>query len=63
MNDTVVDIIDYYAVDPGLIPDYSNFFLFFCFVFSICFFFVFCFVFSICFFFLSMVEGLIILFH
>ena len=45
MKGTVVNVIDYHAVDPGSIPDYKSFFcfLFFCFVFSICFFFLFSF--------------------
>ena len=43
MNGTVVNIIDYHAVDLGSIPDRSNFL--FCFVF-----FVFCFVFFVSYF-------------
>ena len=60
MNGTVVNIIDYHAVDLGSIPDRNNFlFCFFVFLFFL--FRVFnLFLFS---FFLSTVKGVIILFH
>ena len=45
MNGTVVNIIDYHAVDPIIVISFFFvlFFCFFCFVFSICFFFLFSF--------------------
>ena len=69
MNGTVVNITDYHAIDPGSISECENnfFFLYFQFVsflFRIFNFFLFCFVFScVVSFFLSMVKGVIILFH
>ena len=73
MNGTVVNIIDYHAVDPGSIPDPSDFlFLFFLFLFLFLFFLFLFFVLFFLFrifnlflfsFFLSTVKGVIILFH
>ena len=67
MNGTVVNIIDYHAVDPGSIPDPSNFlflfFLFLFFVFFVSYFHFVSFFFFLFSFFLSTVKGVIILFH
>ena len=70
MNGTVVNIINYYAVDPGSVSESENIFFFFLyfqfvsFLFRIFNLFLFCFVFScVVSFFLSMVKGVIILFH
>ena len=64
MNGTVVNIIDYHAVDPGSIPDSSDFlFLFFLFLFFVLFFLFRIFNLFLFSFFLSTVKGVIILFH
>ena len=64
MNGTVVNIIDYHAVDPGSIPDPSDFlFLFFLFLFFVLFFLFRIFNLFLFSFFLSTVKGAIILFH
>ena len=64
MNGTVVNIIDYHAVDPGSIPDPSDFlFLFFLFLFFVLFFLFRIFNLFLFSFFLSTVKGVIILFH
>ena len=59
MNGTVVNIIDYRAVDPGSISESENIFFFFC-IFNL---FLFCFVFSICFFFVSYFQFVSFLFR